>query len=52
MGRIDFGELVEFIFCVGNQVLLLGAHAEQRLWKHDQTYSRVKQTCTLVMDDD
>lgn len=34
IGCIDFGELVEIILSVRNQILLLGAHAEQRLWKH------------------
>lgn len=31
MSRINFGEPVEFGFCVRHQVLLLGAHSEQRL---------------------
>lgn len=34
MGCIDFGESIKLIFFEGNQVVLLRAHAEQRLWKH------------------
>lgn len=49
MGCVDFGESVESSFCVRNQVLLLGGHGEQRLWKHNQTH-RVKHTLTLEMD--
>ena len=52
VGCVDFRESVKFIFGVGNQVLLLGAHAEQRLWKHNQTHSRVKHTSALEMGDE
>lgn len=34
MGCIDFGESIKLLFFEGNQVVLLSAHAEQRLWKH------------------
>lgn len=40
MSSIDFGELVESTFCVRNQVLLLGAHGEERL--EQQTQSGLK----------
>lgn len=41
IGCIDFGEPVEVLLSVRHQVLLLGTHAEQRLWKH--TYIRGEQ---------
>lgn len=37
MSGVDFGESVESSFCVRNQVLLLGAHGEQRLRKQVRT---------------
>lgn len=36
IGCIDFGEPVKVLLSVGNQVLLLSTHAEQRLWKHNK----------------
>lgn len=51
IGCIDFGELVEIILSVRNQILLLGAHAEQRLWKHNETQRSKKSECMHTLDE-
>lgn len=46
LGRVEFGESVEISLCVRNQVLLLGAHGEQRLWKHNENDTLKSKTHT------
>lgn len=55
MSSVDFGESVEFMFFVRNQVLLLGAHGEQRLWYTNTVQSKtvywqesVNMTCIMI----
>lgn len=48
MGCIDFCESIKLIFFEGNQVVLLRAHAEQRLWKHTELLVQKHEKWTIT----